>query len=161
MFIKGTEAGALDPIVIIPVDLQNAFNVVSRQAFFNILSKGYKAREIQEPAGAAGPGAGVGGELGSQQAMPKGWDLLWLHVLAHYGVESILNVFHGGQAHQILSQVGLHQRDPLTSSLFDMVLHLTLICVAKEVIGVFLGGFQDYIHIMGRLSEHWTFLQTM
>ena len=38
------------------------------------------------------------------QAMPKGWDLLWLHVLAHYGVEGILNVFRGGQAHQILSR---------------------------------------------------------
>ena len=85
--------------------------------------------------------------------MPKGWDLLWRHVLAHYGVEGILNVFRGGQAHQILSQAGLHQGDPLASSLFDVVLHPTLISVAKEVIGVFLGGFQDNIHIMGRLSD--------
>ena len=93
-----------------------------------------------------------GGESGTQQAMPKGWDLLWWHVLAHYGVEGILNVFRGGQAHQILSQAGLHQGDPLASILFDVALHLTLIRVAKEVIGVFLGGFQDNIHIMGRLS---------
>ena len=28
-----------------------------------------------------------------------------------------------------------------------------LIRVAKEVIGVFLAGFQDNIHIIGRLSE--------
>ena len=82
--------------------------------------------------------------------MPKGWDLLWWHVLAHYDMEGILNVFCRGQAHQILSKAGLHQGDPLASSLFDVALHQTLICVAKEVIGVFLGGFQDNIHIMGR-----------
>ena len=92
------EAVALDPIVIIPVDLQNAFNVVSRQKLFNILSKGYEARETEEPGGAAGPGAEAGGKSGSQQAMPKGWDLFWRHVLAHYGVEGILNVFRGGQS---------------------------------------------------------------
>ena len=68
-------------------------------------------------------------------------------------MEGIFNVFRGGQAHQILSQTGLHQGDPLTSSLFDVALHPTLIRVAKEVIGVFLGGFQDNIHIMGRLSD--------
>ena len=44
------EEVARDPIVIIPVDLQNAFNVVSQQTLFDILSKGYKAREAQEPA---------------------------------------------------------------------------------------------------------------
>ena len=147
------EAVALDPIVIIPVDLRNAFNVVSRQALFNILSKGYEARETEEHGGAAGPGAGAGGGSGTQQAMPKGWDLLWRHVLAHYGVEGILHVFRGGQVHQILSQAGLHQGDPLASSLFDVALHPTLIRVAKEVTGVFLGGFQDNIHIIGRLSD--------
>ena len=78
------EQVAKDPIFIIPVNLWNAFNVVSRQTLFNILSRGYDARENQEPAGAADPGAGARGESGSQQAMPKGWDLLWLHVLAHY-----------------------------------------------------------------------------
>ena len=73
--------------------------------------------------------------------------------MAHYGVEGILNVFRGGQAHQVLSQAGLHQGDPLASSPFDVALHPTLIRVAKEVIGVFLGGCQDNIHIMGRLSD--------
>ena len=74
-------------------------------------------------------------------------------MLVHYGVEGTFNVFRGGQAHQILSQAGLHQGDPLGSILFDVLLHLTLIRVAKEVIGVFLGDFQDNIHIMGRLSD--------
>ena len=31
--------------------------------------------------------------------MLKGRDLRWLHVLAHYGVEGILNFFRGGQEH--------------------------------------------------------------
>ena len=46
------EEVARDPIIIIPVDLRNAFNVVSRQTLFDILSKGYEVRETREPAGA-------------------------------------------------------------------------------------------------------------
>ena len=67
--------------------------------------------------------------------------------------DELTSLYGGGQAHQILSQAGLHQGDPLASSLFDVALHPTLIRVAKEVIGVFLGGFEDNIHIMGRLSD--------
>ena len=102
---RAGEEVAKDPIIIISGSPER-FNVMSQQTLFDILSRGYEARETQEPAGAADPGAGAGGESGSQQAMPKGWDLLWQYVLAHYCVEGILNVFCCGQAHQILSKAG-------------------------------------------------------
>ena len=77
-----------------------------------------------------------GGSQAHSRQYPKAGICFWRHVLAHYGVEGILHVFRGGQVHQIVSLAGLHQGDPLASSLFDVALHPTLICVAKEVTGV-------------------------
>ena len=68
-----------DPVVVVPLDLKNAYNEESRQHISNHMAAGCPIK------------------LDSQNNKDwQGWDLLWPIFKAHYGTKGILKYYHAG-----------------------------------------------------------------
>ena len=97
---------------ILAVDVKNAFNTVSRKHLLSLLQKG--CSNVLGPSSA---------QPRITSNNPTGWDVLWPHVLAHYGGKGLLKYYHDGEVTEISSESGVHQGCPLGSTLFAFALH--------------------------------------
>ena len=128
-----------DPLVILALDVKNAFNSLTRQHLCEFLQQGTHVFTTLE-----------GDDLHDNR--PVGWDLLWRHVQAHYGCKGILKYYHSGQVSHILSQSGVQQGDPLGSTLFALVIHPILLDIASNF-DVVIAAYADNVIFTGNLSE--------
>ena len=85
------------------------------------------------------------------QNQPVGWDLLWSYIRAHYGVKRVLKYYHAGKAHVFSSEAGLHQGDPIASTLFTLAIHPIIIKVAEDY-DVVITAYADNIIMTGKMS---------
>ena len=131
--------GSPDPLVILALDVKNAFNSLTRQHLCQFLQKGSQFYTTVE-----------GG--GQDANTPVGWDLLWGHIQVHYGCKGILKYYHGGEVSNILSQSGVQQGDPLGSTLFALAIHPILLQIASEF-QVAVAAYADNVVFTGCLSE--------
>ena len=131
-----------NPIAIVCLDVSNAFNCLLREVLFEFLSKGCKAH-LQ---GQSQPDV-------STQPECEGWDLLWNIVQAHYGVHGILKYYSGGEVMTISSESGVHQGDPLGSTLFALALHPIIMKVADAHPDVLILAYADNVFMIGRISD--------
>ena len=134
-----------DPVAILALDAKNAFNSLSRQSLLDLLQKGCES--TSDVAAAAAQAA-----MGPNSMEPVGWDLLWGHIIAHYGTKGKLKFCHSGSVTQLLSEAGVHQGDPLGSTLFALAIHPMLIEIA-EAFNVLITAYADNVVISGQLSE--------
>jgi len=143
-----TEAGTLDPsapsalanpIATVVFDCRNAFNVLSRRHLAGILRRGC-AHFVSLPAPAGPPS-------------PIGWDILWGHICAHYGVHGILKYHAQGTTRHILSQRGVQQGDPLGSTLFALALHPILLEIGSTYSEVIVTAYADNVSFTGPLVQ--------
>ena len=128
-----------DPLVILALDVKNAFNSLTRQHLCQFLQKGSQFYTTLEGDG-------------QDANTPVGWDLLWGHIQVHYGCKGILKYYHGGEVSNILSQSGVQQGDPLGSTLFALAIHPILLQIASEF-QVAVAAYADNVVFTGRLSE--------
>ena len=130
-----------EPIVLISLDLKNAFNTLSRESLLDFLGYGCDSfvtllsqKEHDPP-------------------LPVGWDLLWRHLTGHYDTHGILKHYHSGSVEHITSEAGVQQGDPLGSTLFALVIHPILIDIAQHNPDILLTGYADNVVISGPLSK--------
>ena len=86
-------------------------------------------------------------------AQSEGWDLLWNLVQAHYGVHCLLKYYSGGKVVTLNSESGVHQGDPLGSTLFALALHPIIMKVAEEHPGVLILAYADNVIMIGKISD--------
>ena len=127
-----------DPLVILALDVKNAFNTLKRQHLCDFLQKGTQYFTTLPEDG--------------QHNMPVGWDLLWRHIQVHYGCKGILKYYHAGQVSHVLSQSGVQQGDPLGSTLFALAIHPILLEIASTF-DIVVAAYADNVVFTGRLSE--------
>ena len=130
-----------DPVVLIALDITNAFNSLSRQSLLDFLAAGCETH------------VSLGPEPERDLNHPIGWDILWRHIKAHYGTSGILKHYQAGSVEYISSQAGVQQGDPLGSTLFAMAIHPTLISIAERHPDVLLTAYADNVIIVGPLSK--------
>ena len=128
-----------DPVAILGLDVTNAFNCLKREALFDFLRKGCRAH--------------LDGQLEGDMAQSEGWDLLWNLVQAHYGVHGLLKYYSGGKVVTLNSESGVHQGDPLGSTLFALALHPIIMKVAEEHPGVLILAYADNVIMIGKISD--------
>ena len=128
-----------DPIAIVGLDVSNAFNSLRREVLFEFLSKGCKAH--------------LQGQQLDEASQSEGWDILWNIVQAHYGVHGILKYYSGGQVITIPSESGVHQGDPLGSTLFAFTLHPIIMKVAESHSDVLILAYADNVFMIGKISD--------
>ena len=131
-----TNRDVQDPPAILAIDIKNAFNTLNRNYWLQLLSRGC-AHYVKD--------------VNSQNSF--GWDLLWPHITAHYGVQGILKHYQAGSTHDIYSASGVQQGDPLGSTLFALGLHPTLIAVADDNPELLVVAFADNVFLLDRLSR--------
>ena len=137
---RGVPAGGTlvdDPLTVLALDCTNAFNTLSKQGLFKFLQEGCEKH------------GGVPDS--SQENGPVGWDILWSYIDAHYGVKGVLKYYHAGKVHDFSSEAGVHQGDPIASTLFALALHPLIIEVA-EAHNVIITAYADNIIMTGKLS---------
>jgi hypothetical protein len=127
-----------DPIVILTLDSSNAFNSLKRAHLISVLRQGCEQF--------------VGPEQCSEDGKVIGWDILWRHIEANYGVHGVLKFFHNGEVDEVLSEAGVQQGDPLGSVLYALAIHPALLRIGRRFGEVFVGGYADNISLAGRLS---------
>ena len=130
-----------DPIVLISLDLKNAFNALSRESLLDLLGYGCESFvTLKQRTAHATP-------------LPVGWDLLWRHIIGHYGAHGALKHYHSGSVELVSSESGVQQGDPLGSTLFAMAIHPTLIDIADKHPEVLLTAYADNVVISGPLTQ--------
>ena len=137
---RGVPAGgtlADDPLTVLALDCTNAFNTLSKQGLFKFLQEGCEKH------------GGVPDS--SQENGPVGWDILWSYIDAHYGVKGVLKYYHAGKVHDFSSEAGVHQGDPIASTLFALAIHPLIMKVA-EAHNVIITAYADNIIMTGKLS---------
>jgi hypothetical protein len=143
-----TEAGTQDPlepstlanpIATVVFDCRNAFNTLSRRHLARILRRGCTHYvNLPQPAG---------------PPSPFGWDILWGHIRAHYGVHGILKYHAQGTTKHISSQRGVQQGDPLGSTLFALALHPILLDIGNTYPEVVITAYADNVSFTGPLDH--------
>ena len=136
--IAETDTNVEDPIVILTLDSSNAFNSLKRAHLISVLRQGCEHF--------------VGPEQCSEDGKVIGWDILWRHIEANYGVHGVLKFFHNGEVDEVLSEAGVQQGDPLGSVLYVLAIHPALLRIGRRFGEVFVGGYADNISLAGRLS---------
>ena len=131
-----TETDAQDPVGILALDMKNAFNTMNRNHWLRFLAQGCKHHVSVET---------------TQNTF--GWDLLWPHIIAHYGVQGLLKHHQAGDQYQILSASGVQQGDPLGSTLFALGLHPILNLVAEQNPHLLIEAFADNVFLVDRQSR--------
>ena len=131
------EGGQLvsDPLMVLVLDCTNAFNTLSKQGLLNCLQEGCEKH----------------GGTTEDQNQPVGWDLLWSYIHAHYGVKGVLKYYHAGKVHVFSSEAGVHQGDPLASTLVALAIHPIIIKVAEDD-NVVITAYSDNIIMTGKMS---------
>jgi hypothetical protein len=82
-----------DFLILLTLDIKNAFNTHSRQRIYDFFSKKCPTTEPNEQTW-------------------SGWDILWKHFAAHYGTVGLLKFYHSGSTYTISSSTGSQQGDP-------------------------------------------------
>jgi hypothetical protein len=90
-----------DAFIILTLDLKNAYNAKSRQRIYDFFAKSCPTSDHQH----------------------TGWNILWQHFVAHYGLTGLLKFYHSGGTYTIHSETGTQQDDPLGGLLFAAPLH--------------------------------------
>ena len=127
---------------ILAFDVKNAFNTVSRKHILSLLQKG-----CSKILGLSS----VQPRITSNK--PMGWDVLWPHVLAHYGGRGLLKYYHDGEVTEICSESGVHQGCPLGSTLFAFALHPILIEIAEAFPSIIIFAYADNVVMTGPLQD--------
>ena len=138
---RGPSQPPQDPTVIIALDSTNAFNTLTRAQLASVLQRGCAHYvELPQDSQAQHPDC------------PVGWDILWLHIQAHYGCTGTLRFFHEGQVSIINSETGVQQGDPLGSTLFALAIHPILLALGRRH-QVLIAAYADNVTISGPLSR--------
>ena len=127
---------------ILAFDVKNAFNTVSRKHILSLLQRG-----CSKILGLSS----VQPRITSNK--PMGWDVLWPHVLAHYGGRGLLKYYHDGEVTEICSESGVHQGCPLGSTLFAFALHPILIEIAEAFPSIIIFAYADNVVMTGPLQD--------
>ena len=134
--IISTQPNEQDPTIMVPLDLHNAFNMESRQ---HILQHFANACPIV---------------LNNENSKAwHGWDILWKHIQAHYGVTGNLKFYHSGKTYSIQSQTGTQQGDPLGTVLFSAPVQPLLHKIADTYSSILILAFADNVCLMGPSSQ--------
>ena len=72
---------------------------------------------------------------------------------AHYGVHCLLKYYCGGKVVTINSESGVHQGDPLGSTLFALALHPIIMKVAEAHPDVLILAYADNVIMIGKVSD--------
>ena len=121
------EAAEIDPIVILTLDIKNAFNTLLRASMHKVLME--------------------------QPALRAIWPIIWGHIQAHYGVKGTLRFYHSGKVYNILSQTGVQQGDPLGSTLFAATIQPILIKIATTFDAIVVTAYADNVTLSGPMSQ--------
>ena len=70
-----------------------------------------------------------------------------------YGVHGILKYYSGGQVIAIPSESGVHQGDPLGSTLFALALHPIIMKVAESHSDVLILAYADNVFMIGKICS--------
>lgn len=134
--IRAGITAPLDPVEILAADARNAFNEESRQYI-----REFHARQCPI-------------HLDNTDDTPdKNWDILWRYIQAHYEVDGILKLYHGGRVHHILSRNGIQQGDTAGTVLFSAPLQPILEEVADAFPLLLILAFADNAIFIGPRSQ--------
>ena len=128
-----------DPVVAANLDSANAFNCLTRQHLVDVLDAGcqHYAPLPQD----------------DQHDRPVGWDILYGHLRAHYGVSGNLKFYGSDSNYIVQSEAGVQQGDPLGSLLFALAIHPLLLDIGQRHPSVFISAYADNCIITGPLSK--------
>jgi hypothetical protein len=127
-----------NPVVAVTLDCANAFNSLTRTHLVDVLDQGCD-HYVQLSQDAA-------------HSKPVGWDIMYGHLRAHYGVSGILKYYSRGEVHTIQSESGVQQGDPLGSLLFALGIHPLLLAVGRLHPHIFISAYADNCILTGPLN---------
>ena len=128
-----------DPVVAAALDSLNAFNNQTRAHLVDVLHQGCEQFAFLD------------GD--NEHTRPVGWDILYGHLRAHYGISGLLKYYSGSEVITIRSESGVQQGDPLGSLLFALGIHPLLLSIGANHPDVFLSAYADNCIITGPLSK--------
>ncbi len=83
---------------------------------------------------------------------PVGWDIMYGHLRAHYGVSGNFKYYSPNETFTVQSEAGVQQGDPLGSLLFALAIHPLLLDVGQQHPSVFILAMLAYLNILTTAS---------
>ena len=123
-----------DLLILLTLDIKNAFNTHSRQRIYDFFSKSCPS-------------------TGQNEKTWSGWDILWKHFAAHYGTTGLLKFYHSGKTYTIPSVTGTQQGDPLGGILFTAPLQPLFNQIADTFPDIVICAFADNTVFLGPQSQ--------
>jgi len=123
-----------DLLILLTLDIKNAFNTHSRQRIYDFFSKSCSS-------------------TGQNEKTWSGWDILWKHFAAHYGTTGLLKFYHSGKTYTIPSVTGTQQGDPLGGILFTAPLQPLFNQIADTFPDILICVFADNTVLLGPQAQ--------
>ena len=128
-----------DPVVAATLHSKNAFNNLTRAHLVNVLdARCDRYATLPED---------------EEHDKQVGWDIMYGHLRAHYGVSGNLKYYSRSEVLTIESESGVQQGDPLGSLLFALAIHPLLLDIGARHPEVFISAYADNRIITGPLSK--------